>query len=902
MGLKGQLGLTSVPFWLSSRASATCNLGNHMQVFTPLQASNKPSTRLHQPANATCAACHAHRPIRRVTCPTKGLLPTRIGRATLLVCQHGQCGCSKVQWLAPSESGESGDERPYDERNPLHRALLLFLRPTGLLQLFDLLDDQLWVAAVVFTLGCAAGAAQALAALQRIGFEHAYRIAVAATWVTYTLSGLPMLVELLFSLTAGHVDTHVLMSLAVLGTLSMGHAGEGALLLALFTISHTLEHVLTERAQGDLSSLFDQVPSHATLVPMRRDNTPDFGKEYTALTSEVELGAHMLVRPGEQVPLDGVVEHGRSLVSMEHITGESLPSARGLGDELPAGARNHDGALVLRAVRASADSTPARIARLTLAAQGSRPRLGQWLDDFGGIYSKAVLAVTAAMLLLLPLAGVPMFDTALQRGAFYRAMGVLTVASPCALVVVPSAYIAAIACISFRGMLVKGGRVLDALTQCSTVAFDKTGTLTRGQLVCTGMLTLDAQPFSPPTHAHGANATAWAQQVAESGSEDDTAALGAAMALSLRSRHPVSESLVSLRSIPACSELTLPDVEEFRLQAGAGVQGTVQRGHRPCTAMFGSAEYVCQGLSEAQALRVAAAAGRLSHSGAVSVLTISPTQSNGSQQTSEQPPLIRFFTFSDVVHAHSLAAVDALQSGRWHLHPRKRHQLNVVMLTGDTDANAQRIAQATGITRVSAGLSPEQKLQAIKDARDEAGSSRRGPGVIMVGDGINDTPALAAADVGVAVTAAMSDGAAAAADVLLLRGDGIAGLPLLLNVAQRTQAVLRQNVALAVGSIAVLALPMLLGALPLWVAVACHEGSTLLVVLNSLRLLRAPAYTASLEDHTSGSDGAAVAVENGFPAAPSAHLIDTPTAGNGNGNGNGNGKVKPSFDVAVTAS
>ncbi|KAL4459085.1 hypothetical protein ABPG75_013950 [Micractinium tetrahymenae] len=830
----------------------------------------------------------------------------------------GSCGCSGV--------GHSQSHGP-DLSKPTHRLLSRLFDATRLSQAAAWLESSLpasiaKVALFLVAAGAAGWAASGWAAGAARAAAAARLLAAAATAGVYMLAGLPAAVSLTYDLTAGKVDTHVLMNLAVLGTLATGHALEGALLLVLFQTSHVVEHLLTDKAQGNLAALYDSMPKAAVLVSLTAGGEPDLGSARRVLAAEVAVGDLMLVKPGEQVPLDGVIVHGRAMVSSEHITGESLPVLRRAGDEVAAGSLNRDGLLVLRVLRLAEESTPARIARLTLDAQAKRPQLRTWLDRFGEGYSKAVIAATLGLLGVLLATGVPLLGAAGQRGAFYRAMGLLTVASPCALVMVPLAYVSAIAAIASRGILVKGGRVLDALAGCSTVAFDKTGTLTTGSLSCTSM-----RPLGPTSGAAGGGSSSSSSNGRGGGSGGagvgsstaallglppreataaKRAALSAAVALSLRSSHPVSDAVV-LHGQAAGLDGSSVEVSDFQLVAGGGVEGTVSSSSSAAgsgstqRAAFGSLDFVSSRLSADEVAAVEQLAAGQGASGVLSVLVLEPPAeaasasgngagpSSGASGRSGRSMWVLFF--EDSVRKQSAAAVRALQTGSWTGAASQANPMAVTMLTGDNEASAQRIARKLGILNVQAALSPERKLEQVQllsggEQQDSSsdGSTRaaapaaaqqrqrrrlsrgaaRPGGVIMVGDGINDAPALAAADVGVAIASTATAAASLAADVIVVNSSGIAAVPLLLQIARATQAVIWQNLALAAGSILALALPTMLGWVPLWFAVMLHEGSTLLVALNSLRLL---AYGAAPQRAQQPQQPQQQAAGGGVPAA-----------------------------------
>ncbi|KAL3159617.1 putative cadmium/zinc-transporting ATPase hma1, chloroplastic [Trebouxia sp. C0009 RCD-2024] len=758
-----------------------------------------------------------------------------------------------------------------DNDSTVHKVLAWIFTRVGLLPLAAQLRGKAWNAITIAGLMAVALLTAWAGGTQAASAHVCRQISTAATAAIYFLAGIPELIDLCFDLTAGHIDTHVLMTLAVFGTLAIGGALEGALLMVLFEGSHVLEHKLTGEAQGNLQALFDATPEYATLVDLNSDSSPDMTRLHKAKAREVAVGSNMLIRPGEQVPLDGVVVHGTAQVSWSHISGEALPVQLQQGGEVPAGTLNHDGLLVVQASKGFQDSTPARIARLTAQAQASRPKMKRWIDSFGEVYSKAIIAATLVIIIVLPLLGVPMLGSATQRGAFYRAMGFLTTASPCALVLVPLAYVSAIGAVTNSGILIQGGNVLDALVKCTTIAFDKTGTLTTGSLTCTSMLPVHPSTDNPSPSQAPKGDVDWVQALTQQGGSEGLTALAQAAALSVRGTHPVSQAVLACAKSAGAS---LPQLQDFHQQPGAGVQGTTQRSGKKRRIRFGSQAFVSQSLTSSQQDALRQACREQGSDRVISVLVDSAADSettsrsgsqqpsssqqgssaessmhsssrsmasdphnHSSQQSSGSDSQMWVFAFQDTVHEHSAATLHSLRQGSWLGRGRKQKRLSVMMLTGDNEASAQRVAKQLNIEDVRAGLSPEQKLQAVDEAR-RSSNHKAGGGVMMVGDGINDAPALAAADVGIAISDNPTAAAAAAADIIVLSKEGVASIPLLLHLAHRTQRVLRQNLILAIGSILVLALPVVLGFLPLWVAVSFHEGSTLLVALNSLKLLQ----------------------------------------------------------------
>ena len=762
----------------------------------------------------------------------------------------------------------------------------------------------------------------------------------------YVLAGLPDLLELFYTLLAAlprkgkggllflfpfpfdlgqgplaalqRVDTHSLMSASAAAAAVLGSPLEGALLLVLFGFSHALESRLASRARGDLKGLLASSPPGAVLVEMTRGGKegeeeegllqqPDLSSTRAVAASEVEVGQVTLVRPGEACAHDGVVVWGSSLVSAEHITGESLPRRASVGDLLPAGAVSRDGALALECTAAAKDSAPARIAALAAAAQRSKPPLAAWLDKVGAAYSRGVLVASLGAFLVLLALGVPLGSSSAgvgaaamttHRGAAYRAMALLTAASPCALALAPLAYVAAVATAARRGVVLRGGgATLDALLGVRGVGLDKTGTLTTGELRCVGQVSVEVEGAAAPPSS------------APSSPPDDSSPLATAAALALRSTHPVSAALVAAAKGAGIEPLPPAALSAFELVAGSGVKAKLsvsssssEEDSEAATVFLGSAEWVAAalvaaaeerkggeggGASAAAAAKALLAAAAETEAGAVIVSAFAKISSSSSPSSpsspssSSPPPQVSLFAFEDAVRALSSSAVASLRSGRGGgggSERRGRPPLSLRVLTGDSAASALRVARSLGIDAgdLRSGLSPEGKVAALRELREQvndnrddaaAGEGRKGKkkgkrklfGVMMVGDGVNDAPALAAADVGVALSSSSSSSSSVsssnssstrssnpsttttaqelAADVLLLGGSGIEQLPFLLDLAAFTRKVVSQNLAIAAGSVAVLALPALCGFLPLWLAVALHEGSTLVVALNSLRPL-----------------------------------------------------------------
>jgi heavy metal translocating P-type ATPase len=473
----------------------------------------------------------------------------------------------------------------------------------------------------------------------------------------------------------------------------------------------------------------------------------------------------------------------------------------------------------VKTTRTSEDSTPARIAQLAKDAQAKRPRIRTFLEIYGEVYSKAVIGVAACAFLAMIASGVPVIGTTGTRGALYRAMGLLTVASPCALVLVPMAYVSAIATLATKGIILKGGRVLDAARKCRIIAMDKTGTLTTGTLELQEVIPIECEQASTEL--------------------DSNDILGIAKSLSLRSSHPVSDAVIAKANAMGLANVDM-NVEDFLLVPGGGVTGKVKVQDVLVSAKFGSQEFVAQDLSDRdiKSIKTSIQSQNMKNT-ILSFLVLEWKTEEGLSARS-----ISLFQCEDTLRDASYQAVHSLLSGTWFTGKNAidADKCDVIMLTGDNEDSARKIASRVGIDHVYAGLSPDEKLKHIKTLgreNDLENLKRSKSPVLMIGDGLNDAAALSAARVGVAISSPASAAASMASDVVVMNyKSGVSSVPLLLRISRYTHHIVLQNVALAAGSILILALPTVLGFIPLWLAVMFHEGSTLLVALNSLRLLR----------------------------------------------------------------
>lgn len=589
----------------------------------------------------------------------------------------------------------------------------------------------------------------------------------------YFFAGIPALIESIEDLADFDVNIDVLMTLAAFSSVLIGSSMEGALLLVLFALSGSIEDSVTAKAKGSINQLHKLSPSKACVIEPN-------GQLIERAIQDIPVGTWILVKSGEVIPLDGVVVEGISSVNLVHLTGESLPVTKQIGDEVPAGARNMEGVLTLQVKHTSTDSALAQIIQLVTRAQESRPRLQRWFDRLSRGYALTIISLSALFALSFPfILGLPFFGL---EGSIYRAIAFLIAASPCALILaIPIAYLSAVSACAKKGILLKGGVTLDALAHCSTIAFDKTGTLTTGQLECVGI-----EAIGP---------------VKWTGDE----ALSIAYALERPVVHPIAKAVLTYAT---SKQVPLPSLKNFKALPGWGVEATVEWQGKEVVAFMGHPEYIRPQLTSLQQEQLTLYTEPLQRQG--KILSVLFCDQN-----------LFVLSFEDTLRPRVKETIQALKKkGKWKL----------LMLTGDHAASAQRIAEEVGLTEFYADLRPEDKLNYVTRIALEEG-------LAMIGDGINDAPALARANVGICMGKVGSATAIEAADVILLQ-DNLERLDWLMQKAKTTQAIVKENLLIAVAAIFIASLPALAGLVPLWLAVVLHEGGTILVGLNALRLLR----------------------------------------------------------------
>lgn len=546
-----------------------------------------------------------------------------------------------------------------------------------------------------------------------------------------------------------------LMTIAAIGALFIGAAEEAALVVFLFAVGEVLEGVAAGRARQGIRALAELVPKTALLeTDGRSEQVP---------ADSLQVGQTVLVRPGDRIPADGVILTGSSGIDESPVTGESVPQPRGPGDEVFAGAINTEAALRVRVSRAAEDNTIARIIRLVEDAEEARAPTERFINRFSRWYMPLVVGLSVAVILIPPLA----FGAA-WGDWIYRGLALLLIGCPCALVIsVPAAIASAMSSGARRGLLMKGGAVIEAAAQVRAVAFDKTGTLTHGRPQVT-----DVVPLSDL---------------------DQTELLRLAAGVESGSSHPIARAILQ-----RAEGLTPARAEDARAQAGRGVSAMVE-GRLLHVSSPGEASE--QGLlADGAAERIAA----IESAGKTVVVLSAPDGALG------------------LIALRDEARADAGEAIR-HLHAMG---LSATILTGDNQRTAAAIAEALG-SDYRAGMLPADKLAAIAGMADQ--------GVMMVGDGINDAPALKQASVGVAMGSG-TDVALETADAAILR-DRVTDIPALIRLARAAMRNIRQNVSIALGLKAVFLVTTLLGITGLWIAILADTGATVLVTMNALRLL-----------------------------------------------------------------
>ncbi|MCB9873011.1 MAG: heavy metal translocating P-type ATPase [Planctomycetaceae bacterium] len=590
-----------------------------------------------------------------------------------------------------------------------------------------------------------------------------------ASQILYSLSiGLGLwfvLPKAWFALRRLRADMNLLMCVAVVGAICLGQWLEAAIVTFLFQVSLLLEHWSMDRARRAVSSLLNLTPPTARVVHVGSDHT------HERPVAEVKLGARIIVHPAEMIPLDGRVLAGDSSVNQAPITGESLSVTKSIDDDVFAGTINGEGSLEIEVTRLANDTTLARIVHLVQDAHASRAPSEQWVEKFARYYTPAMMGL-ALLIAMVP----PLLFAAAWSSWIYNALVLLVIACPCALVIsTPVSVVSALTRAANHGVLVKGGRYLEAAAGIQAIAIDKTGTLTRGEPVV--------------------------QEVIPLNSHSRVELLQRAAALESQSTHPIA------RAILDCARnegVQVAKAESYQQLSGRGAEGIVSG--KPY--WIGSHRLMLE---------------RMPHADAAHNQSINLKASGGS-----------VVAIGSEAHVCGLISVaDTVRDGAEHV-IQELHDLGVRhirMLTGDNQETGQTIAAAVGIDSFLAEALPEDKLRELERLREQYGS------VAMIGDGVNDSPALAAATIGIVMGAIGTDAAIEAADIALM-SDDLSRVPWLIRLARRTLRIIKQNIAFALGLKLLFVGLAACGLASLWMAIAADTGASLLVVFNGMRLLR----------------------------------------------------------------
>ncbi len=559
-------------------------------------------------------------------------------------------------------------------------------------------------------------------------------------------------------------DMNLLMVVAVVGAVAIGQWLEAATVAFLFALSLTLEAWSVGRARRAVAALMALSPPEARIIGAD-------GSERKVPPDQVPVGGRFRVLPGDRIPLDGKVVDGTGGVDQSPITGESVPVQKSPGDEVFAGTINGDGSLTVESTKPSTETTLARITRMVGEAQSRRAPSEQWVETFAKYYTPAVMLLAVAFLLVPPLA----FGGAWGLW-FYRALVLLVIACPCALVIsTPVSIVAALAAAARNGVLIKGGVYVEAPARLKAIAMDKTGTLTVGKPTV-----VEVVPLSEHTE----------QELLER-----------VAALEAHSTHPLAHAILAYAKEKGVS---VPTADEFRNLPGKGASGRVAG----TVYWVGSHRYLEERGQETPDVHERLEA--LSKSGKAVVVVGNDRHVCG------------FIALADTVRPEAKRAIaDLRAAGIEH----------VVMLTGDNRGTAEAIARETGVDEIHAELLPGDKVTKVEELVAKYGA------VAMIGDGVNDAPAMGRATVALAMGAIGTDAAIETADIALM-SDDLSKLPWLVRHSRRALTIIRQNIYFALGVKAVFVVLTLFGYSSMWAAVAADSGATLVVVANALRLLR----------------------------------------------------------------
>jgi len=598
--------------------------------------------------------------------------------------------------------------------------------------------------------------------------DHSSQSMVSAEKVAYSLAIIfgvrHVIVKAFYALKRLRADMNLLMLVAIIGAIFINQWFEAAAVSFLFSLSLAIESWSIGRARHAVEALLDLAPSDVTIKDQN-------GQERNIPAATVTVGTDFIVKPGDKIPLDGEVLIGVSSVNQAPITGESVPVSKHTGDEVFAGSINGEAVLEIKATKLASDTTLAHIIRMVEEAHSKRAEAEQWVEKFARIYTPIVMVLALAVFIIPPL-----FFAGIWSVWLYKALVLLVIACPCALVIsTPVSIVAALACAASQGILIKGGIYIEAPAHLNGIAFDKTGTLTLGNPRVTGLY-----PFNNHTQEE---------------------LLSRAAALESRSNHPLAKAILNYTEN---QEIQIANADNVTVLPGKGVTGLFNGSDF----WLGSRRYLLERGQETP--EISQQAIILEQTGKTVIAIGNDQHVCGLIAVADQPrPQVE-------------SVLQSLkQNGIQHL----------AMLTGDNQVTAENIAKACGIDEVHAELLPTDKVEIVGQMIEHYGN------VAMIGDGINDAPALGRANLGIAMGVMGSDAAIESADIALM-GDDLSKLPWLIKHSKRTLRIIRQNIVFALSLKAAFAILAFAGVATLWQAIAADMGASLLVVANGLRLLK----------------------------------------------------------------
>jgi Cd2+/Zn2+-exporting ATPase len=566
----------------------------------------------------------------------------------------------------------------------------------------------------------------------------------------------------LYGLRKFNFDMNVLMTIAIIGAVAIGEWVEGGLVAFFFSLSNTLSSSTMEKARNSIRALMDLAPNEATVIRN--------GNEMKLVVEEIKVGDILVIKPGEKIPMDGVISKGATAINQAAITGESMPVEKGLNDEVFAGTLNQQGSIQVEVTKAAEDTTLAKIIHLVQEAQGQRAKSQAFVDRFAKYYTPAVM-VTALLISIVP----PLLFAQPWEAWIYRGLALLIVACPCALIIsTPVSIVAGIGNAARNGVLVKGGVFMEEAGTIKAIAFDKTGTLTIGRPEVTDIQAFDGQ------------------------SKQEVLRISAA--LEKHSEHPLAAAI--LRRAQR-DKLTFEEASDFAAITGKGAKGTIDGQ----TYYIGNPRLFQDQGTDLTA--IGTEVKRLQEQGKTAMIL--GTENN----------IIGMVAVADEIRDMSRDAIARL---------KQAGIKQTIMLTGDNQATAKAIAEQIGVDDFRADLLPEDKVTAVKELQQKHGK------IAMVGDGINDAPALATANVGIAMGVAGTDAALETADIALM-SDDLKKLPFAIRLSRATLNVIKQNISFSLAIKAISLLLIFPGWLTLIVAILADVGAAFLVTLNGIRLL-----------------------------------------------------------------